>query len=178
HIHLHQNLSPREEVPVVYCGSIDRVDFGEAEEQKGFVIAKVRRGRGEFEFIPIETREFIDIRIKHQEGGDVTQRILDDIEKESIEGAVVRIRYEASEEEVQQMDMKAIHEALRPAHHKAGMIRIPLEKNSDRRGSQLSEDAALADALAAYLNEHEEYKADAQALLEKAKDIEQSIKLV
>jgi exonuclease SbcD len=178
HIHLHQNLSPREEIPVVYCGSIDRVDFGEAEERKGFVIAKVQRGRGEFEFVPIETREFVDIRIKHQEGSDITQRILEEIKLEPIEGAVVRIRYEASEEEVQEMDMKAIHEALRPAHHKAGMIRIPLEKNTERRGSQLSEDAALADALAAYVQEHEELKADAQALLEKAKDIEQSIKPV
>ncbi|MDP8245969.1 MAG: exonuclease SbcCD subunit D [Candidatus Hinthialibacter antarcticus] len=176
HIHLHQNLSPREEVPVVYCGSIDRVDFGEAEEAKGFVVAHVRRGRSEFEYIPVNVREFVDIRIKHQEGSDITQRILEEINLEPIEGAVVRIRYEASEEEVQQMDMKAIHEALRPAHHKAGMIRIPLEKSSDRRGSQLSEDAALADALAAYLNEHEEFKPEAQALLEKAKDIEQSIK--
>ncbi len=177
HIHLHQDLSPRPEIPVVYCGSIDRVDFSEAEEIKGFVIAKVKRGRSEFEYRTVDVREFVDIRIKHKQDSDLTQRILDELKMEPIKEAVVRVRYEASEEEVQQIDLKAIHEALRPAHHKAGLIRIPLESNSKRRGSTLSEDAELADALAAYFNEHEDFKQDAQALLEKAKDIEQSIKL-
>ncbi|MDQ7029114.1 MAG: exonuclease SbcCD subunit D [Ardenticatenia bacterium] len=42
HIHRHQCL--HEQPPVVYAGSVERIDFGEAQEPKGFVVADVRRG--------------------------------------------------------------------------------------------------------------------------------------
>lgn len=175
HIHRCQNLSPRDEVPVVYCGSIDRVDFGEADEEKGFVIARVARHRSEYEFIPVQTRPFVDLKVPYSEDKPITERLIDAIEREPIEDAVVRVRYEADDDDVQNLDLKRIHQALASAHHKAGLIRIPLQKDDHRRSMNISEDAALADALAAYLDEHEELKADREDIFTYARDIEQSV---
>ncbi len=44
HIHRHQDLNPGKHPPVVYPGSIERVDFGEVNEEKGFIIAEIEKG--------------------------------------------------------------------------------------------------------------------------------------
>jgi exonuclease SbcD len=41
HIHKAQNLNEDAHPPVIYSGSIERVDFGEAEDEKMFVIAEI-----------------------------------------------------------------------------------------------------------------------------------------
>jgi exonuclease SbcD len=45
HIHKPQNLNPDAHPPVIYPGSIERVDFGEAADDRFFVIAEVARGK-------------------------------------------------------------------------------------------------------------------------------------
>lgn len=69
HIHKHQDLNPGAHPPVVYSGSIERVDFGEAADEKYFVIAKVARGETTYEAKKLEGRRFIDkfIRVKDRE---------------------------------------------------------------------------------------------------------------
>jgi len=171
HIHRYQNLSPMPNVPVVYPGSIDRVDFGEAEESKGFVIARIQRGGSEHEFVSVSVRPFRSIHVECDPGADSTETILSAIAREEMARAVVRLSYVADDAEAQTLDMKRIQEALRPAHFKAGFYRIPRESALKRRSSTLSREATLADALAAYLQEHEEWKDEGPALLEKAKDI-------
>ncbi len=175
HIHHYQNLSSNEDVPVVYPGSIDRVDFGEADEVKGAVIASIKRGHSDVEFIPVKVRDFIEISVQTEAGEDITEAIIEEIEAEDIEGAVVRVRFLADDKEIQSIDMKRIHEALRPAHHKAGFIRIPRDAVNQRRNTSLSTEVTLGDALTAYIREHEELKDESAALMEKAKDIEQCV---
>jgi exonuclease SbcD len=61
HIHKHQCLSaPGMHPPIVYPGSIERIDFGEAREKKGFVLAEISRGHTVWEFRELRTRRFID----------------------------------------------------------------------------------------------------------------------
>ncbi|MGC9327578.1 MAG: metallophosphoesterase family protein, partial [Candidatus Hinthialibacter sp.] len=175
HIHHFQNLTPDEETPVVYSGSIDRVDFGERDEEKGCVITHIRRGGAEVEFTPIHVRPFIEISVETPAGADITEAILEEIEAEEIEEAVVRVKFQADDKEIQRIDMKRIHEALKPAYHKAGFIRIPRETFAKRRSLSLSSDIVLADAMAAYLREHEEWKEDGEDLLSKAKEIEKTV---
>ncbi len=45
HIHKPQNLNENGHPPVIYPGSIERVDFGEVEDNKYYVIAEVTRGK-------------------------------------------------------------------------------------------------------------------------------------
>ncbi len=176
HIHQHQNLSPRKEVPVVYSGSIDRVDFGEVDERKGFVIAEIQKGGADFEFHPIPVREFVDIYVEYDENVELTERVRKEIQKENVIDAIVRVRYVATDEESQSLDAKAIHQELQVAHYKIGFIRIPKDKPAARRSTTLSQDVQLVDALEAYISEREELKEEKDALIEKAKEIDQVVR--
>lgn len=60
HIHLRQNLNEGGHPPVVYPGSIERVDFGEAADRKYFVIAAVEKGKTELDWRELHGRRFVD----------------------------------------------------------------------------------------------------------------------
>jgi DNA repair protein SbcD/Mre11 len=60
HIHKAQNLNENGYPPVVYPGSIERVDFGEAQDEKSFVIARIERGKTVYERRALPGRRFID----------------------------------------------------------------------------------------------------------------------
>lgn len=60
HIHLHQCIGDN----MVYSGSIERVDFGEADEDKGFIVIDVSDyGRVEWEFVKLPARPMANIVI-------------------------------------------------------------------------------------------------------------------
>jgi len=93
HIHKHQVLNPDGHPPIVYAGSIERVDFGEAEEDKGFVVVDVTRGRAELEWRPIpHLRPFVQRFVRLEKADAVTQRLLDALgPADALEGALVRL---------------------------------------------------------------------------------------
>lgn len=63
HIHKAQNLNEDAHPPVIYSGSIERVDFGEAADEKMFVIAEVDKGKTNISWRLLEGRPFIDRRL-------------------------------------------------------------------------------------------------------------------
>ena len=99
HIHRHQVLSVNP--PVIYAGSLERLDFGEEEEDKGFCVVDIKTATGgtarqaDFEFHRVSGRRFvtIDVAIDSQDG-DPTKTVLTAIRKqeERIKGAVVRLQ--------------------------------------------------------------------------------------
>jgi len=60
HIHKPQDLNEGVHPPVIYPGSIERVDFGEAQDDKSFVIARIARGHTQYERRALQGRRFID----------------------------------------------------------------------------------------------------------------------
>jgi DNA repair protein SbcD/Mre11 len=62
HIHKHQELNEGLHPPIVYPGSIERIDFGEAKEKKGFVLAQIGRGETTWAFVGLKTRPFYDYK--------------------------------------------------------------------------------------------------------------------
>jgi DNA repair protein SbcD/Mre11 len=65
HIHKPQDLNPGAQPPVIYPGSIERVDFGEVEDDKFFVIADVQAGQPtQVEWRKLSGRRFIDRRLR------------------------------------------------------------------------------------------------------------------
>src|ERR671919_1661229 len=64
HIHKHQDLNEGRQPPVVYPGSIERIDFGEEGETKGFCMVDVERGRAAYEFVPLPARPFVTLRLE------------------------------------------------------------------------------------------------------------------
>ncbi|MBK7896434.1 MAG: exonuclease SbcCD subunit D [Anaerolineaceae bacterium] len=60
HIHKPQVLSGKDShPPIIYPGSIERIDFGEKEDKR-FVLAEVGKGETHWEFRMLKTRRFID----------------------------------------------------------------------------------------------------------------------
>jgi exonuclease SbcD len=64
HLHSHQVLHHRP--PVVYAGSVERIDFGEEREEKGFVLVTIEPGqyprRVSWQFRPLRTRTMRTLR--------------------------------------------------------------------------------------------------------------------
>ena len=90
HIHAHQKLHDRP--PAVYPGSIERVNFGEEKEKKGFVVADIERRQCSWAFRQLPAREFVTIDVKAL-SDDPTEATLAQIERraEKIRDAVVRL---------------------------------------------------------------------------------------
>lgn len=93
HIHKAQNLNDGSQPPVIYPGSIERVDFGEAEDNKFFVIATIEPGQPtSVEWRKLEGRRFIDRYVKITSPEDVPGQCLAALPShEQLEDAIVRL---------------------------------------------------------------------------------------
>jgi exonuclease SbcD len=93
HIHRHQSLNDEAHPPIVYPGSIERIDFGEAREEKGFVLAQVSRGESDWDFIPLKTRQFIDLEIETPDADTFMQDVMRQLPpQETVRDAICRVR--------------------------------------------------------------------------------------
>lgn len=114
HVHRHQILS--EQPLVVYPGSIERVDFSEEHEEKGFVLVEVEPGHAKLEFCPLPVRSFRTIRVNVSDAKDPQAVLMAAIEAEAIADAVVRLIYQVRSEQLDQIDSNLLHQAFESAH--------------------------------------------------------------
>ncbi|MGD8857839.1 MAG: exonuclease SbcCD subunit D [Chloroflexota bacterium] len=109
HIHKHQSLNDGRHPPIVYPGSIERIDFGEAKEQKGFVLAEVGRGHTDWRFVPLKTRPFIDIKIETPSAETFMEDVLEQLpDREQVKGAICRVQLSYPRDWEPLVDEKAI----------------------------------------------------------------------
>ncbi|GAI87579.1 unnamed protein product, partial [marine sediment metagenome] len=98
HIHKHQVLSRNP--PVVYAGSLERLDFSEEEDNKGFYLVEIEpdketgKRRVSFDFHPVTGRRFLTINISiesqdHEPTSTVLRAIAE--QEDSIRDAIVRL---------------------------------------------------------------------------------------
>ncbi|MFM7437312.1 MAG: exonuclease SbcCD subunit D, partial [Snowella sp.] len=116
HVHKHQNLNPKNDPPVVYPGSIERVDFSEEKEDKGYVIITLEKGNVQWEFCPLPARSFCTIEVDVSEKSDPQTEILKAIARRKIAEGVVRLIYKIRSEQLELINTAALHEALSVAH--------------------------------------------------------------
>ncbi len=136
HIHKHQVL--RREPPIMaYSGSLQRVDFSEENDEKGFCVVdldiSLPQGQRlvDFRFQPVQARPFVTIDVHVQPGEpDPTEAALRAIARPNITDAVVRVRVRLSAAAEPLLREGEIREALQPAHYIAAINR---EVDSSRR---------------------------------------------
>ena len=93
HIHRFQDLNEGNHPPVVYPGSIERVDFGEVNEDKGFVIARIEKGHTTYEWRKLPIRKFIDRSVTLDEETEVNEKLIDAMPtQEQLKDAIIRLR--------------------------------------------------------------------------------------
>ncbi|RZM82097.1 exonuclease subunit SbcD [Leptolyngbya iicbica] len=114
HVHKHQILC--ESPPVVYPGSIERVDFSEAEEPKGYVWAEVAKGTTQVEFCPLPVRPFLTIKADLTKRDRPQDQLLKAISQHDLTDAVVRLMYSLRPDQMDELDNAALYEALATAH--------------------------------------------------------------
>lgn len=123
HIHKHQNLTARDFglPPVVYSGSVERIDFGEEVEDKGFCWIELERGATRWEFIKVQARPFHTIKIDVRDEADPTAAVIAKIQNRAIEGAIVRVLIRLAESQEAALRRRDIEQALAPAATIAGI---------------------------------------------------------
>jgi len=116
HVHKHQNLNPSNDPPVIYPGSIERVDFSEEKEDKGYVLIELEKSKVNWQFCPLSVRSFITIKIDLSQEENPQEQLLKTIAKKKIEDAVVRLIYQLRSEQLDLIDNASVHQALELAH--------------------------------------------------------------
>lgn len=154
HIHQHQNLTAGIPglPPVVYSGSLERIDFGEENEPKGFAWAELERGRANYEFVPVQARPFLTVRADLADHPEPTRALLDQLEPRmpEFEGAVVRLLVRMKAEQVAVFDDRQVLRALEGCAHVALQKEI-LRPDRARLGSAFPESLTPLQLLEHYL---------------------------
>lgn len=101
HIHKPQNVNEGFQPPVIYPGSIERVDFGEAKEDRCFVIVEIEKGKDtRVNWIQLnEARKFMDRRTTLVSNENVTEALKEALpDPHEMDGAIVRLVVEYQKE--------------------------------------------------------------------------------
>jgi len=168
HLHRFQDLNEGNYPPLVYSGSLERIDFGERKEEKGFCLVTIEsKGTTTYQFIKTPTRPFIQIELFLQPGIDQTQQILDALAHHTVTDAVVKILYWIPDGKKDTVDLKAILRVCSTAMYVVGIIPCRKPEARERRVA-MSVDQDFQSLLATYFLSKPEYKDRKDELLEKA----------
>jgi DNA repair protein SbcD/Mre11 len=159
HIHRFQDLNKGASPPVVYSGSLERVDFTEEKEKKGFVVGEISGEGGdwvtEYRFLETPSRKFITIELLGGEREDIESEV-NKIPPGEISGAVVRVRFSMSGPE-DKLDEKALKSLL------SGAQTVKIEKVFETpkktvRSKDFSRNMGVLQALDKYIESKPELK--------------------
>lgn len=175
HIHRHQDLNRGQQPPVVYAGSIERIDFGEEKEDKGFVWAQVEKGRTAFTFVPVPARRFVTLRLDARDG-DPLELLENELAGTDIEDAIVRVIVTVAAEDDTPLDERRLRERLRSAYLVTGIVRDEVRGAARTRDSGLTETLGPLQAVERYLQSRPEYADRREALLERTQALLQEMR--
>jgi exonuclease SbcD len=155
HIHKQQVLS--ENPPVVYAGSLERIDFGEENDEKGFyvidILIKGGKRKVSYEFHPVNARRFLTISLDLKaEETDPTSAVINAIKtrQEKVKDAIVRLNISLPSSLEGQLRNNDIREALKDTQ--TFTIARDIQRETRLRlGSRPAEEITPLDALKAYL---------------------------
>lgn len=135
HIHKHQSLTADERggserprvspllPPVVYSGSLERIDFGEEVEDKGFCWVEVARGSANWRFHKVNARRFLTIKADVREATDPTAAVLAAIARHEVRQAVVRLSVQMRAGQEAALREREVEAALSEAAYLAAIVR-------------------------------------------------------
>ena len=173
HIHRHQVLS--QNPPVVYAGSLERIDFGEEEDDKGFYSTEIKTDKEtgkrqvSIEFHQVFGRRFLTINADMKpEDTDPTSTVLKTItdQQDKIKDAIVRLQISLPAECQGQLRDNEIRNALKEAHY-FSIIKDIQRETRLRLGQWTAEELTPVEALKKYLETRKDLSRErAKMLLE------------
>jgi exonuclease SbcD len=186
HIHRHQNLNSDGQPPVIYSGSLERIDFGEENEPKGFVVAELSDGPTVWRFMTQHrrpARPFLTIRADVRDAADPTAAVLEAIEQQTEEAsataamaeAVVRVIVTLRQEQEPLLVEREIRRALEGAYFTASLQKEVERSDRIRLGAVSVETLTPAELLKQYLEIKETPKERAALLLDHGEALIRSV---
>ncbi len=155
HIHKHQNLThgQPDSPPVVYSGSIERIDFGEEGDPKGFCWVELARGETIWAFIELEkVRPFVTLRADLRDAADPTDRAVKLIGQYDLREAVVRLIFDLLPETEARLNENILRDELKRAGvFQVAAIRKQVEQPARARLGASPEGLTPAELLERYL---------------------------
>lgn len=155
HVHRHQILGHNP--LIVYSGSLQRVDFGEEADSKGFCLVDIdpRLKTGErvtdFQFREVHARQFLTIKIDlHSNDEDPTSKVVQEIKKYNLKGSIVKVQIKIPVELDSYLRQEEIRQSLEEAHYVASISREMAEQPRNRLGQATSESLEPKEALRLY----------------------------
>jgi len=173
HIHRHQVLS--DNPPVVYAGSLERIDFGEEGDEKGFCLVEINEKDGQrevsFAFHPVGGRRFVTTNVSIESADpDPTLTVLKAISAEKVKDAIVRLQISLPAELEGQLRDSDLRDALKEAHYLTLSKEIEREARL-RLGEFAAEEITPLDALKKYLESKNVSPERTRVLLEYAEKL-------
>ena len=158
--HIHRRQVLQTNPPVVYSGSVDKLDFGDEDDEKGFYVIDIEadengKKRTAFEFHPTHGRRFLTIDVKlTAQDTDPTAVILKSIaeQQDKIKDAIVRLQLTLPAEIEGFLKDSEIKNALKEAYFCT--IARDIERESRPRLGQFTvSEVTPIDALKIYLEQ-------------------------
>ena len=150
--HIHKKQLLGQNPPVVYAGSLQRIDFSEEDDDKGFYIVDIDKARKvHFDFVPVKARRFLTINIELG-GQEVspTETVLKIISGYDLADAIVRVQISMPERLAKDIDDSAVRKVLKGAFHIASVSRDVSRERRPRLSGLSPEGLQPLDALKAY----------------------------
>ena len=171
HIHKHQVLS--DSPPVVYPGSLERLDFSEEDDDKGFYLVEIEpdqetgKRQVSFDFHQVTGRRFLTINIAIEpQDADPTSTVLKAIAEQGdkVRDAIVRLQISLPVQVEGQLRDNDIRNALQEAHYFTIAKDIQRETRL-RLGKWTAEEITPLEALRAYLESRKDITPERAKLL-------------
>ena len=176
HIHRHQILN--DDPPVVYSGSLERIDFGEEKDSKGFCVIDIstspdKKNRlNSYKFVEVNARRFKTIQIKIEENdGSPNEKIVAEIKKHDIYETIAQVIIEVSSSRYSEISDRKIRDSLSEANFVAAIRKNVITESKNRLGKELHESIPAIEALETYLKERNIGEEKIRLLLEKGQNL-------
>jgi len=172
HIHRHQVLNS--DPPVVYAGSLERLDFSDEKDDKGFYLVEIDPNKEvgkrlvSFDFHPVNGRRLLTIEVNIGVGdADPASVVLKAIaeQQDKVKDAIVRLSISLPAESEGGLRDNDIRDGLKEAHYLTVAKDIRRESRL-RLGRWTAEEITPLDALKAYLESKKTAPERAKLLLE------------
>ena len=151
HIHKHQSLNEGGYPPIVYAGSLERTDFGEEGQPKGFCWVELARGSTSWRFVELDARRLVTVRADVRDALSPLATLQQAVAARDITDAVVRLivlMREDQEAEVRDRDVRGL---LSDATYVAGIVRDVERETRLRLGNLAPEELTDRELLEKYL---------------------------
>lgn len=176
HLHRYQNLN-KDGIPIIYSGSIDRIDFGERKEEKGFCdVTITKKYETRINFIPLKTRPFIQVEVTLTDTHDHTEQIIQALQRHNIKDSILKVLYKVPSHITDNVDIKKIQKYCSQAMYTVGIIPIKEIQTRTHR-NMLQQEMSLETLLNTYFKSQDSLKKRANILTKKSLQLQSLVEV-